>query len=125
MPKFVKYKYDFKEGEKTLLSTQTGERALQQAQTHFGKLLQGKMMNLYKMVKKNTESEIFKNDIFCTRNGITYPPTEGIEVDNCQVLGIVKAMNKSEAILTLIKENNWINDAGYSTDKMIVKQIIS
>lgn len=71
MPKFVIYKYDFKEGEKTLLSTQTGERALEQAQTHFGKLLQGKMMNLYKMVKKNTESEIFKNDIFCTRNGIT------------------------------------------------------
>ena len=63
--------------------------------------------------------------IIYTTEGITYPPTEGIEVDNCQVLGIVKAMNKSEAILSLIEENDWINDAGYSTDKMIVKQIIS
>ena len=71
MPQFIIYKYDFKEGEKTLLNQNTGKSALEEAQTHFAKLLGGKQMNLYKMKKNNTESDIYKNDIFCTRNGIT------------------------------------------------------
>jgi hypothetical protein len=52
MPNFVIYKYDFKEGEKTLLSPDTGRSALEEAQAHFAKLLGGKQMNLYRM-KKN------------------------------------------------------------------------
>lgn len=71
MPQFVIYKYDFKLGEKTLLSADTNESALDKAQTHFGKLFDGKQLNLYKMEKNNTESELYKNDIFCTRNGVT------------------------------------------------------
>lgn len=71
MPQFVIYKYDFKEGEKTLLNQSSGKCALEEAQTHFARLLTGKQMNLYIMKKNNTESETFKNDIFCTRNGIT------------------------------------------------------
>lgn len=71
MPNFVIYKYDFKEGDKTLFSSDTGRSALEEAQAHFAKLLGGKQMNLYRMKKNNTESEIYKNDIFCTRNGIT------------------------------------------------------
>lgn len=71
MPNFVIYKYDFKEGEKTLLSQKSGKSALEEAQTHFAHLLEGKQMNLYRMEKNNVESEIFKNDIFCTRGGIT------------------------------------------------------
>lgn len=71
MAQFVIYKYDFKEGEKTLYSTSTGKTALEEAQAHFAKLLEGKQMNLYKMKKNNTDSEIYKNDIFCTRNDIT------------------------------------------------------
>ena len=71
MPQFVIYKYDFKEGEKTLLSQSSGKSALEEAQTHFAKLLGGERMNLYQMEKNNTESKIYKNDIFCTRNGIT------------------------------------------------------
>ena len=71
MPNFVIYKYDFKEGDKTLFSSDTGRSALEEAQAHFAKLLGGKQMNLYRMKKNNTESEIYKNDIFCTRNDIT------------------------------------------------------
>lgn len=71
MPQFIIYKYDFKEGEKTVLNQNTGKSVLEEAQTHFAKLLGGKQMNLYKMKKNNTESDIYKNDIFCTRNGIT------------------------------------------------------
>lgn len=71
MPQFVIYKYDFKIGEKTLLSADTHENVLDKAQTHFGKLFDGKQLNLYKMAKNNTESELYKNDIFCTRNGVT------------------------------------------------------
>ena len=71
MPNFIIYKYDFKEGEKTLLSPESGKTALEEAQTHFAKLLKGKQMNLYQMEKNNTESTIYKNDIFCTRNGIS------------------------------------------------------
>ena len=71
MPQFIIYKYDFKEGEKTLLSPESGKSALEEAQTHFAKLLGGKQMNLYQMENNNTESKIYKNDIFCTRCGIT------------------------------------------------------
>ena len=71
MPHFVIYKYDFKEGEKTLLSPESGKSALEEAQTHFAKLLGGKQMNLYQMEKNNMETKIYKNDIFCTRCGIT------------------------------------------------------
>lgn len=71
MPNFVIYKYDFKEGEKTLLSQKTGKSALEEAQTHFANLLAGKQMNLYQVENNNTETKIYKNDIFCTRNGIT------------------------------------------------------
>lgn len=71
MAQFVIYKYDFKEGDKTLYSTSTGKTALEEAQAHFDKLLQGNQMNLYKMKKHNSEFEIYKNDIFCTHNDIT------------------------------------------------------
>ena len=71
MPQFVIYKYDFKEGDKTLFSSKTGKSALEEAQAHFAHLLGGKQMNLYQMEKNNTESTIYKNDIFCTRNGIS------------------------------------------------------
>ena len=71
MPQFVIYKYDFKEGDKTLFSSKTGKSALEEAQEHFAKLLGSKQMNLYQMEKNNTESTIYKNDIFGTRNGIT------------------------------------------------------
>ena len=71
MPHFVIYKYDFKEGEKTLLSPESGKSALEEAQTHLAKLLGGKQMNLYQMENNNTETKIYKNDIFCTRCGIT------------------------------------------------------
>ena len=72
MPNFVIYKYDFKEGEKTLLSPESGKSALEEAQTHFAKLLGGKQMNLFQVEKKSGESKIYKNDIFCTRGGITF-----------------------------------------------------
>ena len=71
MPLFAIYKYDFKEGEKTLMSQETGKNAIEEAQEHFGQLFNGKQLNLYKMAKKNTEPELYKNDIFCTRNGVT------------------------------------------------------
>ena len=71
MPQFIIYKYDFKEGEKTLLSPESGKSALEEAQAHFAKLLGGKQMNLYQMENNNTETKIYKNDIFCTRCGIT------------------------------------------------------
>lgn len=71
MPQFVIYKYDFKEGDKTLFSQETGRSALEEAQNHLAKMLQGKQMNLYKMLKNNKDSEVIKNDIHSTRNEIT------------------------------------------------------
>lgn len=60
MSQFVIYKYDFKEGDKTLFSQETGRSALEEAQNHLAKMLQGKQMNLYKMLKNNKDSEVIK-----------------------------------------------------------------
>lgn len=71
MAQFVIYKYDFQEGDRTLFNSKTGGNALEEAQAHFATLLSGKQMNLYQMEKENTESKIYKNDIFCTKKNIT------------------------------------------------------
>ena len=56
-----------------------------------------------------------KKFIIVTPEGNTIAPNKKILVNNMQVLGIVENVNnENEAVVKLLKENNWIIDAEYN-----------
>ena len=63
--------------------------------------------------------------IFYTMEGDTIAPYEDVEIENCQVLGRIQAKNIEQAKQLLLKENQWIEDAGFDTSGIIVKQIFT
>lgn len=63
--------------------------------------------------------------VFYTTEGMTLPPNEDKDVDNCQILGFVEAMSSSEAKRLLLKKNPWIVETGFSMSKIIVKQVLT
>lgn len=59
-----------------------------------------------------------KHYIFLTTEGTTYAPwnndtDEAPEVENCQMLGIASGRNQQHAEQNLLKENSWIEKAGF------------
>ncbi len=63
--------------------------------------------------------------IFYTTEGETIAPDEDVEVDNCQVLGRIKARNAEQAMQLLLQENPWIEEAGFDTAGIIVEQLLT
>lgn len=63
--------------------------------------------------------------IFYTTEGYTDAPNDGIEAENCQVLGIVRCSNESEAQENLLNENPWITKAGFAPEEFFVRQILT
>ena len=63
--------------------------------------------------------------IFFTTEGTTYPPIEGKEVDNCQLLGRAYGQTPEEAKCNLLKDNPWIEEAGFDSDCIIAEQILT
>lgn len=63
--------------------------------------------------------------IFFTTEGTTYPPIEGKEVDNCQLLGRAYGQTPEEAKSNLLKDNPWIEDSGFDSDCVIVEQVLT
>ena len=61
--------------------------------------------------------------LFFTTEGTTIAPNANIEVENCQLLGRVRASCFDEARIILLKENPWIEEAGFSTGEFIQEQI--
>ena len=56
-----------------------------------------------------------KKFIIVTPEGNTIAPNKKILVNNMQVLGIVENVNnENEAVVKLLKENDWIIDAEYN-----------
>ena len=56
-----------------------------------------------------------KKFIIVTPEGNTIAPNKEILVNNMQVLGIVENVNnENEAVVKLLKENDWIIDAEYN-----------
>lgn len=62
--------------------------------------------------------------IFYTTEGITLPPNEDEDIDNCQILGSVEARNSSEAMDLLLKNNPWIDETGFSKSEIMIKQVL-
>lgn len=63
--------------------------------------------------------------ILYTAGGRTLAPNDDVEVENCQVLGCVRAKNAMEARSILLQENRWITEAGFSKEAIIVTQVLT
>ena len=61
--------------------------------------------------------------IFYTTEGFTQAPN-GNNVENCQVLGRAFGKNIKEARYNLIKENPWIEEAGFDSAEMMARQLV-
>ena len=66
-----------------------------------------------------------KKFIIVTPEGNTIAPNKKILVNNMQVLGIVENVNnENEAVVKLLKENNWIIDAEYNIVEFILYELL-
>lgn len=63
--------------------------------------------------------------VFYTTEGVTLPSKEDKVVDNCQILGFVKAKNISEAKDLLLEDNPWIVETGFSISEILVRQVLT
>lgn len=64
-----------------------------------------------------------KKFIFITKEGNTFSPN-GNEVENMQVIGTVENVNdENEALIQLLKENDWIIDAEFNVAEFICYEI--
>jgi hypothetical protein len=66
-----------------------------------------------------------KEYIFYTAEGRTYPPLEGMDVENCQVLGLAFGNSIEEAKVSLLVDNPWIIKCGFDTGKIIHRQLVA
>ena len=67
---------------------------------------------------------IMSEYIFYTTEGFTQAPN-GNDVENCQVLGRAFGKNAKEARCNLLKENPWIEEAGFDMEDLLVKQVLT
>lgn len=66
-----------------------------------------------------------KKYIVLTSEGQTIAPNVNFEVENLQVLGIVKDVkDENEAIVKLLKDNSWIIDAEYNVTEFIFYELL-
>lgn len=66
-----------------------------------------------------------KKFIIVTPEGNTIAPNKEILVNNMQVLGIVENVNdENEAVVRLLKENDWIIDAEYNIAEFILYELL-
>lgn len=62
--------------------------------------------------------------IFYTPEGYTSPPNEDMAVENCQLLGFARGLNKEEALEALIADNPWIEECGFEVCQIMGVQVI-
>ncbi len=65
-----------------------------------------------------------KKYIILTPEGTTIAPNSNIEVNNLQVLGIIEDVDsENEAIVKLLRENDWIIDGEFNVTEFIIYQL--
>ena len=65
-----------------------------------------------------------KKYIFVTSEGKAFAPN-GREVGNSQVVGIVEDVeSEDEALIKLLKENDWIFDCGFNVAEFKIHEIL-
>lgn len=66
-----------------------------------------------------------KEYLIYTPEGYTVAPNKDVEVENCQVLGRAFGSNPNEAKDNLMKDNPWIEVAGFNRSEFIVEQLFT
>ena len=66
-----------------------------------------------------------KSFIIYTTQGTTCGPNINVDVENCQVLGLIQSSSERDAINELFEKNEWINQAGFTKDYVVVKQLFT
>ena len=66
-----------------------------------------------------------KDFIIYTTQGTTCGPIINVDVENCQLLGIVQSNTEVDAINELFDKNEWICLAGFSKDYVVAKQLFT
>lgn len=64
-----------------------------------------------------------KTFIIYTTQGATSGPNIETDVENCQVLGTIQANNSADAINELFEKNEWIHNAGFTKDYVLVNEL--
>ncbi len=65
-----------------------------------------------------------KKYIFISPEGTTEAPNISYELNNLQVIGIIKDVNnEDDALKKLLEENEWIVDAEFNTSEFICYEI--
>lgn len=62
--------------------------------------------------------------VFYTIEGETTAPKKEVIVNNCQLLGFSRGRDKTSALNTLLKENTWIEEAGFSVSEIVGLQVL-
>lgn len=66
-----------------------------------------------------------KKFIIVTPEGKTIAPNTKIKIKNMQVLGIIDNVNnENEAVIKLLKENDWIIDAEFNISEFILYELL-
>ena len=60
-----------------------------------------------------------------TTEGNTTAPNADMEVENCQLLGRIRATSIEMARIELLKENPWIEEAGFRPEEFIQDQVVT
>ena len=63
--------------------------------------------------------------IVYTTEGYTSGPTEGVDVENYQVLGIIEGFSEEGAINKLFEQNDWIHRAGFTVENVIARPLLT
>ncbi len=63
--------------------------------------------------------------LFYTDEGYTEGPREGYPVENCQVLGRMRGADAEDARRLLLRENRWIEEAGFSEERICCEEIVA
>ncbi|MBD5209095.1 MAG: hypothetical protein K2G11_08160 [Muribaculaceae bacterium] len=63
--------------------------------------------------------------IIYTTQGTTYGPNLNVDVENCQVLGIIQSNTEKDAIQKLFEKNEWIQRAGFTKDYVVATQLFT
>lgn len=60
-----------------------------------------------------------------TADGYTSGPNTNVDVENCQVLGIIEEFSEEDAIKKLFKQNEWIPKAEFTEDNTIARPLLT
>lgn len=66
-----------------------------------------------------------KDFIIYTTQGTTCGPNINVDVENCQLLGIMQSNTEEDAINELFDQNEWIRRAGFTKDYVVAKQLFT